>query len=281
MALFAVLSVVLFWTTFATTRERIQPLSLSSSIKKDLVNLLRNYSWLILVVGGILIVSGLVARLSSALYYLKYYVGDDGSRVFLIFDYTALFLTIGSAGQILGVLATQMLVNRFDKHHLMIALALLYAIIVLLFYLIPPTNTSLMIAMHAFSMSMFGPIVVLLFSMYTDCAEYGEWKSGQQTTGLVVSASMFSLKFGGAFGVAIPGYLLSMFGFVANSVQSENTISGIRIVFTVLPAACFAGAAALFVFYKLDRAKLGQVEQDLIIRRQIDVAGSVWLPLPV
>ena len=272
MALFAVLSVLLFWTTFATTRERIQPLPQSSTVRDDLASLLRNYSWIILVIGGILMLSGLVTRMSSALYYLKYNVGDDGSRVFLVFDSTSLFLAIGTIGQILGVLATQMLVIRFDKHHLMIVLALLYAVSMLLSYMIPPTSMSLIIAVHAFSMSMFGPIIVLLFAMYTDCAEYGEWKTGQQTTGLVVSASMFSLKFGGAFGAAIPGYVLSLFGFVANAAQSEHTLTGIRLVFTVIPAVCFTSAAALFAFYRLDRARLMQVEQDLSFRRQADAA---------
>ena len=71
--------------------------------------------------------------------------------------------------------------------------------------------------MHSLGILTFGVIITLLFSMYTDCAEYGEWKTGKHTAGLTVSASMFSLKFGSAVGGRLPGFVLAWFGFVANA----------------------------------------------------------------
>src|SRR5688572_29180892 len=50
MAMFAVLSVLLFWVTFATTRERVTPpAGQTSSIKGELKELGRNRPWLILL----------------------------------------------------------------------------------------------------------------------------------------------------------------------------------------------------------------------------------------
>ena len=66
--LFAVLSVVIFWFTFATTRERIQPESHDSSIREDFSVLLANVSWIVLVVTGILVVVGLIARFASIVF---------------------------------------------------------------------------------------------------------------------------------------------------------------------------------------------------------------------
>ena len=59
--LFAVLSVVIFWITFATTRERVAPDRHDSSVREDFGAVLKNFSWLVLVAAGILIVTGLSA----------------------------------------------------------------------------------------------------------------------------------------------------------------------------------------------------------------------------
>jgi GPH family glycoside/pentoside/hexuronide:cation symporter len=274
MALFAALSVLLFWVTFATTQERIRPIVKTSSVREELGDLVRNRSWLILVGGGILILCGLVTRMSSVVYYFKYYVGDDGSLVWLTFDATALFLTLGAVGQIVGVTSTEALSRRFDKHHLMIGLGFLNAASLLAFYLIPPDRFALMTGVHAFSMMTFGPMIALLFAMYTDCAEYAEWKTGNQMTGLVVSASMFSLKFGNALGAAIPGFLLTLFGFVANQEQTAETLLGIRLIVTVIPAALFVGGALPFFFYTLGRTNMTRIEEDLLTRRSAGAAPA-------
>ncbi|MCB0850965.1 MAG: MFS transporter, partial [Bacteroidetes bacterium] len=56
--LFAILSLLLFFFTFASTRERIRPEKHDSSIKDDLDVLRKNISWIILAVCSILIVVG-------------------------------------------------------------------------------------------------------------------------------------------------------------------------------------------------------------------------------
>jgi GPH family glycoside/pentoside/hexuronide:cation symporter len=103
--------------------------------------------------------------------------------------------------------------------------------------------------------------------MYTDCAEYGEWKTGKNTAGLTVSASMFSLKFGSAVGGALPGFVLAGFGFVANAVQTDQAIVGIRFMFNVLPAVFFLIGGLLMFLYKIDRHTLSRIEAELHERR--------------
>ena len=113
----------------------------------------------------------------------------------------------------------------------------------------------------------FGVMITLLFAMYTDCAEYGEWKSGVNSAGLTVSASMFSLKFGSAFGSAVPAFILAGFGFIANQTQTPESIQGIRIMFNFVPASFFFAAGILMVFYKLNGATVKIMEQELSNRR--------------
>ena len=52
-------------------------------------------------------------------------VGDDGTRLFLIFNKTAIFLSLGTLAMLVGVTFTKFLTERFDKRHLMIVLSLL------------------------------------------------------------------------------------------------------------------------------------------------------------
>ena len=267
--LFAVLSVLIFWITFASTRERVQAKHHKSSIGEDFSALIKNISWVVLVATGILVVVGLIARFASIVFYLKYYMQDDGASIFLIFDKTALLTSCGLIGQLIGALMTPMLAARFEKHHLVLGMNLLHAALLGLCFTIPPDQFALIVIVHSLGIFTFGVIITLLFSMYTDCAEYGEWRTGKNTAGLTVSASMFSLKFGSAVGGALPGFMLAWFGFVANEVQTDTAITGIRLMFNALPAIFFVAAGLLMYFYRIDRKTLTQVEAELHDRRSV------------
>ena len=66
---------------------------------------------------------------------------------------------------------------------------------------------------------------------------------------------------------ALPGFTLAWFGFVANEVQTASAITGIRLMFNVLPAVFFLLGGLLMFFYRIDRATLAQVETELHERR--------------
>lgn len=265
--LFAILSVAVFWYTFAVTKERVTPKKHESSIKEDFATLLENKSWIILVFTGIFVVVGLVARFASIAYYTKYYMGDDGTNIFLWMDETTLIISCGLLGQLFGALITPKLVTLFEKHKLMFTINLIHALLLFFALTISPDNLALTIIVHTLGIITFGIAITLLFTMYTDCVEYGEWKTGNNSAGLTVSASMFSLKFGSAVGGALPGFILAAFGFIANETQTPESIEGIRYMFNILPGVFFLFGAILILFYKIDRAQLTQIENDLAQRR--------------
>ncbi len=268
IALFALMSVLIFWITFVTTRERVRPARHDSSVARDLSGLIANSSWVVLVVTGIVVIIGLIARFSSIIFYLKYYMMDDGSAVFMIFDRTALFTSFGLIGQLIGALLTPMLARRFEKRHLIVAMNLLHAGLLVLCYFIPPEQFAQVVLVHSLGVFTFGVTITLLFSMYTDCAEYGEWQSGKNSAGLVMSASMFSLKLGTAVGGALPGFMLARSGFIANEIQTETAIQGIQLMFNVIPAVFFVLGSALMLYYRLDRQIMRKVELELHERRR-------------
>ena len=274
MAVFATLSIVLFWITFATTRERIEPGEASGSVRGDLSALGKNVSWLVLAITCILLVTGLVSRFASIVYYVKYYMMDDGETVFLIFDRTAVFSSFGLICQIVGTLFTPFLSSRFDKHHLVMAMCVLHAGFLGLCFMIPPEEFMLTVLVHGAGIMTFGVTIALLFAMFTDCAEYGEWKTGKRTSGLIVSASMFALKFGSAVGGALPGFILAGIGFVPNAVQTPETLAGLRVMFNFVPAGLFLLSGVFMIFYTIDRKSLARIEADLIERREAAAAEA-------
>ena len=266
MIIFAVLSVALFWITFATTKERVQPIQEKSDVRLDFRAMLSNGPWVALFAAAIFTLMNVAVRNGTLLYYFKYYVGDDGTRIFLIFDKTAVFMSLGLLTMIVGIALTKTLSDRFEKRSLLITLTILNAITMAAFYVTPPDQYWLMVAVNCLGTFVIGPTPALVWAMYADTADYGEWKSGRRTTALVFSSLQFAQKLGLAVGAGLAGVILGWFGFVANEMQSAESMAGIRFLFSILPALlALAGAAAIF-FYKIDSKTVKTIERDLQVR---------------
>ena len=166
-----------------------------------------------------------------------------------------------------GVSLTKWLSQRFEKRQLMIVLSLLNAASMAVFFFTPPDQYWLMVAINCAGMLAAGPTPALVWSMYADCADYGEWKTGRRTTALVFSTVQFSHKMGLAVGAGLTGIILSWFGFVANEIQSDTSMMGIRFMFSIFPTAfALMGLVAIY-FYRIDRATLKTMEKDLRVSR--------------
>ena len=266
MIIFAVLSVALFWITFATTKERVAPVQETTNVRLDFKAMLGNGPWIALFIAAIFTLMNVAVRNGSLLYYFKYYVGDDGTRIFLIFDKTAVFMSLGLLAMICGIALTKTLAEHFEKRSLLIVLTLLNAVSMAAFYVTPPDQYWLMVAINCTGAFVIGPTPALVWAMYADTADYGEWKTGRRTTALVFSSLQFAQKMGLAVGAGLAGVILGLFGFVANEVQTETSLAGIRFMFSIMPAAiAIAGAAAIF-FYTIRSETVRQIESDLAER---------------
>lgn len=268
MMIFAAISVLLFLFTFFTTQERIQPEPQESNVKDDFSILLKNKSWIVLAVAGILMIIGFVSRLSSVAFYNKYFMqlGDESYLWWM--DGGTLIITCGFIGQLTGALVSPRLLQYFEKRTLMIYANALFAVSSVYTYLLSAEQYSALLVCYTIGIFAFGIMITLLFAMYTDCAEYGEWVSGKNNAGLTVSASMFSLKAGSALGSAIPANILAYYAF-NNQVpqQTPEVLSGIQLMFNLVPFIFFVCALVLMFFYKIDSKLLQKIEQELKARR--------------
>ena len=268
MAIFAVASIGLFLFCFATTRERVVVRDEGrTDLRHDLRLLLRNRAWLALGFAALFTLTNVAVRNGVIVYYLKYYVQVDGQRVFLFFDHISLFMTTGALAMIVGVALTPFVAKRWDKRRLMIVLSTLNALAMATFFFLRPDQIVAMHVINVIATLFAGPTPALVWAMYADTADYGEWKYRRRTTALIFSAAQFAQKMGLALGVAIAGWVLGAVGFVANVGQTEETMTAIRLLFSIAPAVFGLLNVVALVCYPLDDRTVKQIEQELAVRR--------------
>ena len=268
MAIFAILSVLLFLQTFRGTRERVSPPpNQDSHIGKDLRTLIKNKAWLMMVVAGVFTLASVAIRGGATVYFFKYYMLDDNSPFIWIWDQTSFFITVSAIVFVIGVIAGRFLSNVYDKRTLMLFLTLSNAIIMGLMFYIPSENYWIILTFNALASLLAGPTPALVWAMYGDVADYGEWKYNRRTTALVFSAAQFAQKLGLTIGGVLPTAVLAYVGYEANMAQSETALLGIRLIFTWLPAMFAIMAGLTFIFYPLRDSQLVQIEIDLVDRR--------------
>lgn len=268
MAIFAVLSVAMFLITFATTRERvIPPAGQKQDARGELKELFRNRPWVILLISSVLSTSFIALRSGSTLFYFKYVAGDDGGPLYLGLDRSTLFLTAGAVGLVLGTICLGPIARRIDKKYGAAVLSIVTGLAFASFYFVPSDAFALQIVLNVVAQFCAGPTSALTWALYGDVADYGEWKFGRRSTGLVYSASLFAIKSGIVVGGFLLPLFLDQFGFVRNESQTATSLFGITLAFTLVPGAIALLKGFVLFAYPLDQRKVDEIERDLGARR--------------
>jgi GPH family glycoside/pentoside/hexuronide:cation symporter len=268
MAIFAIAAVIMFWVTFATTRERVKPPQQKTNVREELGELLRNRPWVLLLIASIFSTTFIALQAGSTIFFFKYVVGDDKAPVFLGLDRTTVFLTSAAIGQLLGTTCLSSIVRRIDKKHCAAALTATTGLCFAAFYFVPKEDYGHMLALNLFAQFCCGPTSALTWALYGDVADYGEWKFGRRSTGLIYSASLFAIKTGGVVGGFLLLLFLARFGFVRDAkMQTPLALLGITLAFSLVPGfIAFLKAIALMI-YPLNQKRVDEVEQALAARR--------------
>lgn len=270
MGLFSLIAIGLWIITFFTTKERVEtPKDQQTNFKKDGKDLFTNVPWLLIAGATVFQLTYIVVRASIMPYYIKYYVQEHSINLFggtieLSLSY---FLTSGAIATLIGAILTKWFAKIFDKKNTYGWFLAISSGSCLTFYFLNPENVAMIYIVNIFSSFFLGPVSVLQWAMYTDTADYGEWKNGRRATGLVMAASLFALKLGVALGGAITGWVLAYYGFVANQAQTSESIMGIISLIGIWTAVIGVAGAVLIIFYPLNNDKMIEIEKELIRRR--------------
>lgn len=269
----AVLCALLFYGCFAWTTERVKPIKeQQNSLKSDLQDLLHNRPWWILLGAGVAALVFNSIRDGATVYYFKYYVAEEEyasvSLFGISFVLSGLYLAVGQAANIVGVVLAAPLSNRIGKKKTYMWAMSIATVLSVIFYWFDKEQLMLMFIFQVLISICAGSIFPLLWSMYADCADYSELKTGNRATGLIFSSSSMSQKFGWAIGGAITGWLLAFYGFEANAVQSEEAIHGIRMFLSWLPAIGTVLSVIFISLYPLSEKEMRKITNQLNDKRK-------------
>jgi GPH family glycoside/pentoside/hexuronide:cation symporter len=101
-------------------------------------------------------------------------------------------------------------------------------------------------------------------SIQADVIDFDEHATGERKEGTYFALWNFVRKTAFGLAVMLTGLLLGAVGYVPNVEQSESTKLGMRILFGIIPAACYAVGTLCFLRFRLDEAA------HLAIRRELD-----------
>jgi glycoside/pentoside/hexuronide:cation symporter, GPH family len=280
--IYGVVAIVFFVLTFLFTKERVKPSKTQhTSVKNDLLDLITNGPWIILLLATISMIMFVSSRIGVTNYYFKYYIthySDSGAQIlnysFLGWNFkwgfeevTTIFNSIGQGCSILGALLVPFLVKITGKKN---GFLLLFAIAILstgAFYFLTPNNLTLIFLLQITGSLTGGPLSPVIWAMYADTADYSEWKKGRRATGLVFSASAMSQKIGWAIGALFTGALLSGYGFIADKAQSPEVNHLLVMLMSIIPSFFGILSVLLIFFYKLDEKTMKKIELELADRK--------------
>lgn len=85
--------------------------------------------------------------------------------------------------------------------------------------------------------------------MLADVVEYGEWKTGVRTEGVVFAGISFGIKVGSGLGGAIVAALLAWGGYAAGKpYQTAKAMTSIKLAFVAVP---FVGSCLIIIMLLL------------------------------
>lgn len=270
MAVYGVLAVALLLATFFMTRERVLPTRAQQGrVRDDLKDLVRNRPWVLIAAATVLQLTYIVMRGSATPYYVRYFVQDQELALFgTVIDlnytiFTSAFVTVGTVATLIGAISTKLFTRRMDKKNTYSSFLMASAVFSVFFFFLEPGNVILMFVFNVLAQFFFGSVSVLQWAIYTDAADYGEWKFNRRATALIMAASLFALKLGLTLGGSSVGWLLGLHGFEAGVQQAEETLFGIRLLMSFYPAIFGILGGLIMFFYPLNDKMMITIENDL------------------
>ena len=226
----------------------------TTSVKEMFTALFRNDQALIVVLSIVLINSALYLTSNLIIYFFKYDMGGANWR-----DNYTLFNTVGGGFQIVGMMIIYPLLRRkltntgIFKIALSMAMAG-YAVILALCFGGQSGNMLLICIPCILVFAANGILAVLTTVFLSNSVDYGEIKTGQREESVIFSMQTFVVKAASGVSVFVTGIGLDLIGLVGNTddegviaAQSAATLTGLRLLMTVIPVILLAAVFAFFV----------------------------------
>lgn len=250
--IFGFVSVAAFLCTFFGTKERVRATETGEQkVEKNvpfvtgIKALFQNKYWIMMT--GMLALFFLMYSVNggATVYYAKDILGDKN----LVSTINGIFNVV----QILAMFFIAMLVKKYGKRNVF-SIGLILDIIGMLVLNFSGGFMSMIVVSSVIRGIGNACGGATMWAMVSDTIDYGEWKTGYRTEGLVNSACSFGYKIGNGIGSALLGVILEVGGYVGNAAaQTASALTSIRICFVWIPIAVYVCGLIIMKFYHLDR----------------------------
>lgn len=259
VALFGVVTILLFFYAFRNLRERTEVVSKPIPLRDSLKAARGNTPWVLLVIAFATFWIAQADRNGIAVYFAKYNLGNE--------QLAAVFNGLQVIG-IIGSIAVPFIVKISNKTRtMMIGLAIgafgqaLMGVV----------GDNFVFAIFAWTIGVIGAAIAMAmpFAMLADTVDFGEWKTGIRATGFLTAVgSAMCIQLGSGLGSFIPSKIMDAGGFVPNAEsQTSGALFSISFSFIWLPIIIYGVVAVIMFFYMRYEKMEPQIKQDLAERR--------------
>ena len=257
-----ILATVIFWICFAICREPPEgdAQAPNLTIKQSFVSLRQNTPFLVVFAAVVLMTAGTTVIGKTMIYFFEYQMGDrNGAQIAL--------MAFGLTG--LLVIPFWTFVTLKTSKRLVWMVGSFFLSLALLAFLVNPATSQNMVILNYIAMSFgAGAFAITFWGMLPDTVEYGEWKTGHRVESMVFGFATFAQKSAVALSALILGVLLDVIGYQAGIVQSEETLSGLRMIIVFVPLAGVVTSVACIYFYPLSPQRHADIVAELQSRAQ-------------
>jgi GPH family glycoside/pentoside/hexuronide:cation symporter len=210
----------------------------------------------------VLIVISLALTMFSKniLYYFKYVLeAPPGAE--------SLALIMTPVALILLVPVWVTLANRTSKRTAWMVASAFAAVGYASLYLNPVREVGITYALMAFVSIGSSGFGVLIWSMLPDTVEWGEVKLGVRHEAKAFGFSAFAQKAALGLNALIVGVVLEAIGYIPNQAQTQQTLTGITSIMTLVPLAGVIVAVVTLWRYPIDAKRHAELRAELAARR--------------
>ncbi|WP_020209978.1 MFS transporter [Gilvimarinus chinensis] len=253
-------ALVLVGTGYLIRKLIRRPEGETTPSQRDLVNLLTNKPWLMILGLGFLTMLFNGIKYVVIAYYFKHYLHEPTMTGMY---FLALLITSIFAAFVCGYFT-----RLVGKKTLFIASLIISGVLTGCISFLSSDNVTGLFVLGCAAEFFAAFMPVLTFSMLGDAADYSEWKHGRRATGLFYSAGSFIQKTGGGFAGALVLLVLGGYGYVGTDPSTiAQATDGMVMLMSWIPAIFAFAAVFLLIFYPLNTKRMEEIEAELNVQR--------------
>ncbi len=236
--------------TFFTVREPDRPPKShvqEEGILKSYASVLKMKVFLLALLPWTLHITGINVIQVALLYYFRYIYNNE-----TFFQYALLVLLASSIVLIPIWVKISKRIGKKTSYN--IGMSIFAAAVLLFFFLGDILGVYFALAIMAMAGIGFATQYVMPYAIVPDIVEYDYAEHGVRREGVFYGLWTFTSKVGQAFAIFLSGWVLALFGYRPDVVQSALSKLGIKLLCGPIPAAFFIAGVIVLSFYPINRA---------------------------